>query len=655
MVTDQDLVYLAGNSVYQSDFLPDDYIHNINGKEYRLVEKKQNVNPQYAVYQNVDTGEYILALNGTNVKELEDVLTDLQLADEGVPELHQKALDLFNRLNAKYNFSAVCGNSLGGSLANFISVNTGVRSVTINPAVLPNDPQTLAKPANNITNYIATGDPLNRVQIGVDIKNTQMKGNCITVPFGFMNFTMEEALASHVGYNVDEFGVSRIKMGEGKVDILVDVSKNIVTNPFTQKPIGETSSDFEIEINSDNIEIIKREVQLIKEECLESHKYITQVKQVCDEYKTTRSFEIREQDLVKFIDKLFEFDLGFITVKDVLSNPINNVSTELIYNLVSVLKRAVDNDIIDAIDPIVFQIITDVAFLMGALPKVFNDVIEVIDLFKDKMFYDLDSDKYDQFVEKLDIASDVINENATIFDKKVEVLESQVNTIHQSLLSFDQEMEKGINNYSIDNVTLPQVEESNKQQFVDLSSDIINVIRNYENLIDNNYNKIVNSHEVETAGKAIGECLDALISLLRMGVGPITDLRDSLSSSRALQFQWTKSAVQILDNIISFYNNYVPGLYLAFLKLNNLKNVLVEIGPYVKSFVFLNSSYEDVILYYQTAGNSYKSNSSMLREIYISIDQNKNKTINAIYENMVDMSQFLKQLNHQIDLTVVTN
>ena len=45
----------------------------------------------------------------------------------------------------------------------------------------------------------------------------------------------------------------------------------------------------------------------------------------------------------------------------------------------------------------------------------------------------------------------------------------------------------------------------------------------------------------------------------------------------------------------------------------------------------------------------------MLREIYISINQNKNKTINAIYENMVDMSRFLEQLNHQIDLTVVTN
>ena len=218
MVTDQDLVYLAGNSVYQSWKVNPGTSGDVNGKEYTLIEKKQKTNPQYAVYMNVETGEYILALNGTNVAEQEDVLTDLQLADQGVPELHQKALDLFNRLNAKYNFSAVCGNSLGGSLANFISVNTGVRSVTINPAVLPNDPQTLAKPANNITNYIATGDPLNRVQIGVDIKNTQMKGNCITVPFGFMNLTMEEALASHVGYNVDEFGISRIKMGKGAFD-----------------------------------------------------------------------------------------------------------------------------------------------------------------------------------------------------------------------------------------------------------------------------------------------------------------------------------------------------------------------------------------------------------------------------------------------------
>lgn len=199
-----------------------------------------------------------MAFNGTNGLEHEDVMTDAQLAGSGVPDLHVKALQVYDEVNREHPISAVCGNSLGGSLSNFVSVNRGVRSVTINPAVLPNDPETLSKDSSKITNYIGYGDPLNRVQKSVDIKNPQMKGKCIDIDYGVT--TLKSLMASHVGYSVDENKISKIEMGEGKIDIIVDASKNIALNPFTGQTLAETPDNFEVVINSETMEVIKNEV-----------------------------------------------------------------------------------------------------------------------------------------------------------------------------------------------------------------------------------------------------------------------------------------------------------------------------------------------------------------------------------------------------------
>ena len=440
MVTDQDLVYLAGNSVYQSERLPDKHIVNVNGKKYRLVEKDQDVNPQYAVYKNEDTGEHILALNGTNVAQEEDVLTDLQLAGEGVPELHQKALDLFNRLNAKYGISAVCGNSLGGSLANFISVNTGVRSVTINPAVLPNDPQTLAKPANNITNYIATGDPLNRVQVGADIKSAQMRGKCVNISFGVMNF--KGLLPSHVGYaEVDEeTGISRIDMGEGKVDIEIDASKHIVINPFSNLHAGETPNDFEIEINSETMGILKNEIVQIKNECDLSKTYINQVVDIAQHYESKESFKARKEKVSQSIQELF-FSLGLSTIEFVCHDQVVSDIIDLITYLSIDIQKFIDAgldilpppfNIIDLIESTV-GILLNIPDLLATMAKAINDVT-------DDLFYDVYSQRYDEFVNRLTEASQTINNNSQILNNKLQVLENQVTSVHNYWIEIDDEM-----------------------------------------------------------------------------------------------------------------------------------------------------------------------------------------------------------------------
>ena len=75
----------------------------------------------------------------------------------------------------------------------------------------------------------------------------------------------------------------------------------------------------------------------------------------------------------------------------------------------------------------------------------------------------------------------------------------------------------------------------------------------------------------------------------------------------------------------------------------------------IKSMVFLGDDYENVILYYQSALNCYKSNAEMLNELYISIDQNTNKSVAAVAQNMESIIDEFYKLIDQLDLAIVTN
>lgn len=196
MLKDNELVQIGGVNVYNT---PAGGNVNFNDGNYYCILKEFK-NPQYAVFKNNVTGEAVLAFNGTDVREGDDLRTDVQLGGKGVPLMYHQALEIYHNLKNQYNIVALCGNSFGGSLANYVSINTVIRSVTINPAVLPNDPNVNCKnDYDNITNYIATEDPLDKLQTGLGIKNSQMPGKCVTINFGY---AMEPISNFHRFYQV---------------------------------------------------------------------------------------------------------------------------------------------------------------------------------------------------------------------------------------------------------------------------------------------------------------------------------------------------------------------------------------------------------------------------------------------------------------------
>ena len=645
MISDQDLVYLAGNSVYFPDKKSVKTTNNIKYEVFEYYEE----NPQCAVFKNKETGEFVLSFQGTNINEMEDLAADLQLGGEGVPNLHKRALEIYKRVNQKYPISAVCGNSLGGSLANYVSVNTGVRSVTINPAVLPNDQETLNKNNDNIRNYIATGDPLDILQKSVDIKNKQMPGKTTSFHYGYMLANRQAFLASHVGYNVDENGVSRIKMGEGKVDILVDATKNIVINPYTNKPYGETGSDFEITINSENLEILKNEIIQMKNECIESKKYVDQVVQIADEYE--RNFEARKDELTAFIKDLIynKISAYFLITLETQIKSINNLPFD---NIINVLYSIQNTELVEFFTPNIINIIRDIKCVVRGLDQLKPLLLEFILKFVNQLMFDTTTGRYDEFVKRVCLATKTINQNANLLNDKLQVLENQVTTVHNSWLELDEAIATGIKTNANVTPNYPQIEETNKVPFNELNNEILNVINNYEKFIDKKYNRLVNSIlvlEIKRVAKNILNSANDFLSNdeVRITLNNLEQVRD--------QSEVANRFVEILTEISNFIYQYENGINLVIDKLSKLDDVLYEFGPYIKTIIFSNKTYDEIIMYYMAANNSYLSNEQMLNELILCIDQNENKTIRTIKDNMVDIKTFLNSLSVQVDQTVITN
>ncbi|UTR16137.1 hypothetical protein MM221_06145 [Salipaludibacillus sp. LMS25] len=143
ITTDADLVELSGLHVYLTPEY--DEILVVNNKDFRVVD--DNFNEEKSgmdamTVQNVASGEYHVVYMGTNAHGkygMADLITDIQLLTEATPQQLKDADRYLADMEKEFGeITSVGGNSLGGALANYVGVqNSHVRSVTLNPAMLP--------------------------------------------------------------------------------------------------------------------------------------------------------------------------------------------------------------------------------------------------------------------------------------------------------------------------------------------------------------------------------------------------------------------------------------------------------------------------------------------------------------------------------------
>lgn len=666
MLKDNELVQIGGFNVYSTPLKGE---IDLNDGRYKCV-KKEGTNPQYAVFVNETTGEAVLAFNGTDMGEGDDLRTDFQLGGEGVPQMHEQALEIYYDLKNQYNIVSLCGNSLGGSLANYVSINTGIRSVTINPAVLPNDPNVNFKKDydNNITNYIATEDPLDKLQTGLGIKNSQMPGKCVTINFGY---TMDPIsrfspfLASHVGYVNgidDDLGKSKLVMPDGYTDIYINAADYVNINPFTGKNAGETDDSFEIEINSDNFKLMSQEINQILSETQQSKVYIEQVASIAQNYNFIKTVDKREELYSDFLKTEILKIPG--TGKSIRREDLSYLfKFDFPLELFVDLLRFISNTALKGLDFIgadkwARPIYCLLEFCEGLIS--FQGLVQELPDFiimSSNFLFGNGLDR-DLFVQNLFKASSTLQNNANILDQKLNTLKNQNDDIYKTLLAFDEHASVDMQKLNDISSIQSDLDKSLSSVLEDIDHNVINVLINNEEHIERHFNNLLTSYSLQ---KIISTAKDTYRAI----TNDVLPIVREICFNLLVDIDLLKKYIPCLDGsfkrgvegILDFITNsqFISFVNVALPRLCNLEQILIEYKSMIKSMVFLGDDYENVILYYQSALNCYKSNVEMLNELYISIDQNTNKSVEAVAQNMESIIDEFYKLIDQLDLAIITN
>ncbi|WP_332238671.1 hypothetical protein [Sporolactobacillus sp. KGMB 08714] len=115
----------------------------------------------------------------------------------------------FEKMNQRYGVHSVCGNSLGGALANVAGIHyASVKIVTLDPAILPADMFIHNKSYANITNFFTEYDILTHGEEAVNLQH-RIPGKTIhlnsVVSSKFSNIissSMKDTLINdHIGYD----------------------------------------------------------------------------------------------------------------------------------------------------------------------------------------------------------------------------------------------------------------------------------------------------------------------------------------------------------------------------------------------------------------------------------------------------------------------
>ncbi|MFC7371097.1 SA1320 family protein [Fictibacillus iocasae] len=339
-VPDTDLVEISGYHAYKN-YSPKEKV-NVNGNIYRVLEKHTDTaNGLNAItFQSVETKEILIAYTGTDTKDKKDLLTDAQLLSDMVPEQVQAAQDYFDETEKKFGtVSYVCGNSLGGGNANAVGVaNPHVKTVTLNPALLPDGVVDSNKEYKNITNYFGRYDVLTSTITGLFLGH-RIPGEQVEINHGIPSF--EYLSTNHTGYiGKNEAGQQMYVIGElgqpGYGAIYIDADAGVVSSIWTGQSLHSGSSE-RIDLNTDHLFDLSKS--------MESH--VSSRMALVYAY-LQNSADIVEHEGSRYYERLHTLQESFREMfEDAAQNPLFNgitstgniIKTE-IYHLISLLDSA---------------------------------------------------------------------------------------------------------------------------------------------------------------------------------------------------------------------------------------------------------------------------------------------------------------------------
>ncbi|WP_165998445.1 hypothetical protein [Bacillus sp. Cs-700] len=682
-ISDVDLVELSGFHAYRNPFLNETL--NVNDNTYRVIDKAKiissGLNAVTVLKVNKDTKlrEMAVIYVGTDPASKQDVFTDLQLIGSDIPEQLKDAKSYFDQMEEKYGgISYVAGNSLGGALANSIAVqNQDVKSVTLNPAILPGELTPSSNLNVNSTNYFMEYDPLTNGEEALDLGD-RIPGKVYRIGGGTPTGSLLLG-ANHTGYLEGDMKDQKVEVGtKGGVGygfIRVGADEHIVTSIWTGESLHGGNSS-RIELNADTINTLYQGIyDLVGNRLSLSSEYIG------------NSVSIVEDERAKFEERVTNLKETFSTfVEDLTSSPVLKSITATGYliqfeldNMRTMLTMAEDrfrslNAFLNSppaeiaehllkMDVSVESIFGEIHKKINEIESSFEDLVEHVTYIREEKLPKLLEGGtdfiYDAVVGELASHYEIINQNNGLLSQQIMSFGTSVSETAASL--FDRELSLADSIKSKVN----QVKDVGKISKVEKSR-----------LLDSHYlpnglsiKEKVLEEGTETFIQAIWQLiippLSAIKSVLSLFDHSLTLL---IQTIRFINVQATSSLPAKLVGLFSNFDeqinelvsitltpleqlqNMVEGLEEGTQQLlTNFPDLIDRFKPYIDTALFNISKYQDVRLYNLSSNTILEEMILLFSDIINQLSHQKAVSVEALVEESEQVVENLKLFHSQVE------
>ncbi|TYW23588.1 SA1320 family protein [Listeria monocytogenes] len=647
--SDTDLIELSGKWVYQHPKEGTEL--KVNGKIYIVKEGEYNKASglDYMVVENVASGEISMVFEGT--QGTQDFLTDGTLPGS-IPNTQLREADAaYKKESQKYNIKNVAGNSLGGGLSNYVaSKNDGIRSVTYNPAILPNGIYDKDNP--RITNYLSEYDPLTLGERGAGYGDRLPGESHIlqnNVPW------LQTILSNHTGY--DDAGVTV----NGK-NIPIDADAYLPVGIWSGQVLTGGGNGQKIDMNPDNIRILANSLRTrMMEQIKRGQFYLdTAVDLVNNEgnHLDNRTTSLQET----FDNLLAEGEFGGIITS--LANYAEfrdemEKAKPVSYAAIDFMQRVrtlpILGEVLDVVSGSFFHaldLLVDIPALVNDLALRTEDMMDQVSKIKMQAIPELFKGINDQYLSDAMVTE--LKEHYKILDENKDLVVKQILTFSSQVTYVSNELEKADKLLSatqkVQSVGAPPATQA---YVIKESKALKDGMGKNQRLLDRNFRDFSakTTNLLMPILSSIRSITNQLKQVIKSAIRYLEDLQTGLSM---VKIPFTDRDYQLKEELREYIRKLqeilltVRGVGSAVKDMeSNLEHVLAIYRPYIDTALFEGTKFQDVILLNKAATNIFHSAELIFGDIKHQLSGNTSAAISALDKVAVQTSNNMKSLLEQ--------
>ncbi|TYV31267.1 SA1320 family protein [Listeria monocytogenes] len=647
--SDTDLIELSGKWVYQHPKEGTEL--KVNGKIYIVKEGEYNKASglDYMVVENVASGEISMVFEGT--QGTQDFLTDGTLPGS-IPNTQLREADAaYKKESQKYNIKNVAGNSLGGGLSNYVaSKNDGIRSVTYNPAILPNGIYDKDNP--RITNYLSEYDPLTLGERGMGYGDRLPGESHIlqnNVPW------LQTILSNHTGY--DDAGVTV----NGK-NIPIDADAYLPVGIWSGQVLTGGGNGQKIDMHPDNIRILANSLRTrMMEQIKRGQFYLdTAVDLVNNEgnHLDNRTTSLQET----FDNLLAEGEFGGIITS--LANYAEfrdemEKAKPVSYAAIDFMQRVrtlpILGEVLDVVSGSFFHaldLLVDIPALVNDLALRTEDMMDQVSKIKMQAIPELFKGINDQYLSDAMVTE--LKEHYKILDENKDLVVKQILTFSSQVTYVSNELEKADKLLSatqkVQSVGAPPATQA---YVLKESKALKDGMGKKQRLLDRNFRDFSakTTNLLMPILSSIRSITNQLKQVIKSAIRYLEDLQTGLSM---VKIPFTDRDYQLKEELREYIRKLqeilltVRGVGSAVKDMeSNLEHVLAIYRPYIDTALFEGTKFQDVILLNKAATNIFHSAELIFGDIKHQLSGNTSAAISALDKVAVQTSNNMKSLLEQ--------